>query len=376
MSQVVIKNANVLLPDLTFACTDVVLEDGIIAFVGKTDAPGTDLSGKYLIPGLVDIHTHGAGGGDHLDGDPAATAAILRRMAQVGTTTVLSTIMTQSRENMCKAAENTKLCATRELGARIRGIYLEGPFFSEQYKGAQHPMYLIDPEHDLIDQLQAASGNLLKIVSLAPEKTGALDFIRSRTDVRIFAGHTAADYDTAAAAFDAGARGLTHSFNGMTPLHHRKPGVLAAAMEREQVFCECICDGFHVHKAMVGLLYRQVGAERFCMISDSLRPAGLPDGEYLSGGQPVTVKDGKAHLADGTIAGSTACLLEEVKNLVSWGICDLAHAVYAASAVPARAAGIDDQVGTIEAGKAADLLVLSENLDLQAVYIGGKPWVE
>lgn len=372
MSQTVFKNASVLLPDLTFATTDVVLEDGVIASVGKTDLPGTDLSGHYLIPGLVDIHTHGAGGGDHLDGDPDATAAICKRMAQVGTTTVLSTIMTQSRENMLKAAENTKNCAAKDLGAKIRGIYLEGPFFSEAYKGAQHPMYLIDPEDKLIDDLQAASGNMVKILSMAPEKNGALEFIKNRTDVRIFAGHTAADYDTAAAAFDAGACGLTHTFNGMTPLHHRKPGVLAAAMERDGVFCECICDGFHVHPAMVTLLYRQVGAERFCMISDSLRPAGLPDGEYTSGGQPVTVKNGKAHLADGTIAGSTACLLEEVKNLVNWGVCDLAHAVYAASAVPAKAAGLYDEVGSIEPGKAADLLVLNDDLSLTAVYIGGK----
>lgn len=372
MSKTVLKNANVLLPDLTFVTTDVVLEGEKILSVGKTDLPGTDLSGKYLIPGFVDIHTHGAGGGDHLDGDENATAAICRRMAQVGTTTVLSTIMTQSRENMVRAAENTRICAARDLGAKIRGIYLEGPFFSEQYKGAQHPMYLIDPENKLIDELQSASGNMVKILAMAPEKKGALDFIKNRKDLRIFAGHTAADYDTAAAAFDAGACGLTHTFNGMTPLHHRKPGVIAAATEREHVYCECICDGFHVHPAMVNLLYRQVGAERFCMISDSLRPAGLPDGEYSSGGQPVTVKNGRAHLSDGTIAGSTACLLEEVRNLVDWGVCDLAHAVYAASAIPAKAAGIYEEVGSIETGKAADLLVLNADLSLETVYISGK----
>ena len=372
MSATILKNANVLLPDLTFVTTDVTLEDGKIASVGKTDAPGTDLSGRYLIPGFVDIHTHGCNGGDHLDGEFEATAAICKRMAQVGTTTVLSTIMTQSKENMIKAAENTKICAEQDLGAKIRGIYLEGPFFCEQYKGAQHPMYLIDPENQLIDDLQKASGNMVKILSMAPEKPGALEFIQNRKDVRIFAGHTASDYDTAAAAFDAGACGLTHTFNGMTPLHHRKPGVIAAATERAHVFCECICDGFHVHPAMVNLLYRQVGAERFCMISDSLRPAGLPDGEYLSGGQPVTVKDGKAHLADGTIAGSTACLLEEVQNLVAWGVCDFAHAVYAASAVPAKAAGIYDEIGSIEAGKAADLLVLNADLSLEQVIISGK----
>lgn len=372
MSQTVLKNANVLMPDLTFATTDVVLEDDKIASVGHTELSGRDLTGKYLIPGLVDIHTHGCNGGDHLDGTEEATAAILRRMAQVGTTTVLSTIMTQSRENMVKAAENTRICAAKDLGAKIRGIYLEGPFFSEQYKGAQHPMYLCDPDNGLIDRLQAASGNMVKILSMAPEKTGALEFIKNRTDVRIFAGHTASDYDTAKAAFEAGACGLTHSFNGMTPLHHRKPGVLAAAMEQGHVYCECICDGFHVHPAMVAMLYRQVGADRFCMISDSLRPAGLPDGDYTSGGQPITVRNGKALLTDGTIAGSTAYLLEEVRNLVSWGVCDLAHAVYAASAVPAKAAGIYGEVGSVEAGKAADLLILDSDLSLDTVLISGK----
>ena len=372
MSVTVLKNANVLLPDLTFCATDVVLEGGRIASIGHTDLPGRDLSGKYLIPGLVDIHTHGCNGGDHLDGTEEATAAILRRMAQVGTTTVLSTIMTQSRENMVKAAENTRICAAKDLGARIRGIYLEGPFFSEQYKGAQHPMYLCDPDHSLIDRLQAASGGMVKILSLAPEKPGALEFIQNRTDVRIFAGHTASDYDTARAAFEAGVCGLTHSFNGMTPLHHRKPGVLAAAMEQSHVYCECICDGFHVHPAMVAMLYRQVWEERFCVISDSLRPAGLPDGDDTSGGQPITVRNGKALLTDGTIAGSTAYLLEEVRNLVAWGVCSLEKAVYAASAVPAKAAGIYDEVGSIEEGKAADLLILNDDLSLDAVIISGK----
>ena len=163
MSVTVLKNANVLLPDLTFVTTDVTLENGKIASVGATDAPGTDLSGRYLIPGFVDIHTHGCNGGDHLDGEFEATAAICKRMAQVGTTTVLSTIMTQSKENMIKAAENTRLCAAQDLGAKIRGIYLEGPFFCEQYKGAQHPMYLIDPENQLIDDLQKQGVVFLKL---------------------------------------------------------------------------------------------------------------------------------------------------------------------------------------------------------------------
>lgn len=371
MGKLVLKNANVLTEDFTFQRTDIVMEDGNILSVGKTDLPGEDLQGRYVIPGLVDIHTHGCAGGDHLDGSPENTRAICNWMVRQGTTSLLATIMTQSRQTMIQAAENTARCAAMEFGAPIKGIYLEGPFFSYQYKGAQHPQYLLEPEAELIRQLQEASGGMLRIISLAPELPGAIEFIQNLQGPKAFLGHTASDYDTAVGAYDAGARGLTHTFNGMTPLHHRKPGILAAAMERDDVFCECICDGFHVHPAMVKLLYRQVGRERFCMISDSLRPAGLPDGAYTSGGQDITVRDGKAYLADGTIAGSTACLLQEVRNLVSWGI-RLEDSVYAASAVPATAAGIFDRVGSIAPGKAADLVVLEENLDLYKVFQNGK----
>lgn len=372
MGTQVLKNANILTEDYTFRLTDLVMEDGKILSVGHTDLDGEDLQGRYVIPGLVDIHTHGCAGGDHLDGTQEMTDAIRRWMASQGTTSILATIMTQSRQTMLTAAENTARCARQDRGAHIRGIYLEGPFFSYQYKGAQHPQYLLEPETELIDQLQEASGDMVKILSLAPELSGAIPFIRELKGIRAFLGHTASDYDTALAAFDAGAAGLTHTFNGMTPLHHRKPGILAAAMEREGIFCECICDGFHVHPAMVALLYRQVGRERFCVISDSLRPTGLPDGAYTSGGQDITVKDGKAMLTDGTIAGSTACLLQEVRNLVNWGICSLADSVYAASAVPAKAAGIFDLVGSIAAGKAADLVILESNLDLYKVLLEGK----
>jgi len=372
MSRLVLKNANILTADFTFRRTDLVVEDGKILSIGDTDLPGEDLQGRYVIPGLVDIHTHGCAGGDHLDGQEDKTKAICRWMASQGTTSILATIMTQSRDTMLRAAENTARCATQAMGARIQGIYLEGPFFSYQYKGAQHPQYLLEPERELIDQIQEASGGMVKIVSLAPELPRSIPFIRDLQGIRAFLGHTASDYDTAAAAFEAGAAGLTHTFNGMTPLHHRKPGILAAAMERDGVFCECICDGFHVHPAMVGLLYRQVGRERFCMISDSLRPTGLPDGAYTSGGQDITVRDGKALLSDGTIAGSTACLLQEVRNLVAWGVCSLEDSVYAASAVPATAAGIFDRVGSIAPGKAADLLILEPDLGLSRVLIGGQ----
>jgi N-acetylglucosamine-6-phosphate deacetylase len=294
-------------------------------------------------------------------------------MAQHGTTSLLATIMTQSPDVMLKAAENVAQYSNDPECAHIRGIYLEGPFFCDQYKGAQHPQHLRLPEQSFLDKLQKASNHQVKALSLAPELPGAIDFIRQQKQMKIFMGHTASDYATAVAAIEAGATGLTHSFNAMTPLHHRKPGILAAAMEAPSVFCECICDGFHVHPAMVALLYRQVGRERFCMISDSLRPTGLSDGAYTSGGLPITVSDGKAYLENGTIAGSTSYLLDEVRNLVRWGICSVEDSLYAASAVPAKAVGIYDTVGSIAPGKAADLLVLDKNLQLQQVYIAGKP---
>lgn len=370
MAERVLKNARVLTEEGSFVLTDLVIREGVILSVGKTEACGEDLQGRYVIPGLVDIHTHGCAGGDHLDGTLEKTQAICRRMAEVGTTTVLATVMTQSRENMLQAVRNAAEYAARRDGARIRGVYLEGPFFCDTYRGAQHPDHLLEPEAAFIAQLQEACGGLVRILSLAPEKEGALSLIPQVAPIRVFLGHTASDYETAKAAFAAGATGLTHAFNGMAPMHHRKPGALGAAMETDGIFCECICDGFHVHPAMVGLLYRQVGRERFCVISDSLRPAGLPDGRYESGGQPVTVKDGKAYLDSGTIAGSTTCLLDEVRNLVSWGICTLADAAYAASTVPAKAAGIFDTVGSITPGKVADLLILEEDLSLREVILG------
>lgn len=372
MSTRILKNANVLTEEGKFLLMDVVIENGEIASVSRTAMEGEDLSGAYLIPGLVDIHTHGCAGGDHLDGDPEKTKAICRHMASVGTTTVLSTIMTQSKETMLRAAENTAKCRGKTGGAHLRGIYLEGPFFSEKYRGAQHPDYLMDADADFFRALQEASGNMVKIMSMAPERPGVLDLIPQMGDVKAFIGHTGADYDTAKAAIEAGACGLTHTFNAMTPLHHRAPGVIPAAMESEGVICECICDGFHVHPAMVKLLFDHVGEDRFCVISDSLRPAGLPDGEYDSAGQTVTVKAGKAYLAGGVIAGSTTCLLDEVRNLTAWGVMPLETAVYCASAVPAKAAGIYDRCGSIAPGKSADLLILNADLSLRETILGAE----
>ena len=365
----ILKNGRVLTERAIFEETDVVVEDGKIVSVGKTAAPGEDVSGAYVVPGLIDLHTHGVYGFDHLDGDPEATAKMRRFYAAQGTTGILATVMTAPGETMRRAVENAMKTRPGD-GATIFGIYLEGPFFSSLRNGAQLPDALRLPDPVFLDELISASGRSVKIVSLAPELPGALDLIRTRKDVSFFLGHTAADYETARQAIDAGAKGVTHTFNQMEPFHHRAPGLIGAAVE-SSVFCECITDGLHVHPSAVRLLFQAIGRERFVSITDSLRPTGLPDGEYVSGGQKVDVKDGLARLKSGVIAGSTLTMLQGVRNLIRFGL-RIEDAFYVSTATPAKAAGVFDEVGSITVGKRADLLVLDRELALKTVVIGGE----
>lgn len=368
----ILKNGTVLTEDFKFVNTDIQIENGIITHIGNIKADVMDLKGDYVVPGLVDIHTHGAAGADHLDGTPDSTAVICEFLAKHGTTSILATVMTQSRDMMVRACKNAAEFKTDKKAAHIRGIYLEGPFFSYDFKGAQYPDYLCEPDISFLDEIQKTTKNAVKIISIAPELKGALDFIKNVKDVKIFMGHTAADYETAKKAINAGACGLTHTFNAMKGLHHREPNIIGAAIESENVICECICDGFHVHPSIIKLLYRAVGSERFAIISDSIQTTGLTDGTYTSGGQTVTVKCGRSFLTNSTIAGSNVTMLDAVRNIVKWNIMPLENAVYAASAVPAKAAGIFDKVGSISVGKSADILILSKDLKLKKVLIDGE----
>lgn len=364
----ILKNGTVLTDDAVFRKTDLRIENGIIASLGETMEEGVDLCGAYVVPGFIDIHTHGCVGYDHLDGCAEASEEMCRYYAKCGTTSVLATIMTEEPGRMLRAAENAAHFKT-ENGAKISGIYLEGPFFSDAYRGAQNSNYLRDPDPAFLSEIDAASDHTLRIVSLAPERKGALDMIE-RGGFSFFLGHTGADYETASEAYHRGAKGLTHTFNAMTPFHHRAPGVIGAALESAS-FTECITDGLHVHPSAVRMLFASVGRERFVSITDSIRPAGLPDGTYESGSQAVTLSGGLARLSDGTIAGSVSTMANGVKNMVKFGI-PLEDAVYVSTATPARAAGIFDKTGSITIGKSADLVVLNDDLTVQSVWIGGK----
>lgn len=365
-----LKNGTVLTNDFQFKKIDVAVACGKISRTAD-NSDAIDCTDCFIVPGLIDIHTHGALGYDGLDPSFEACEELSKYYAQNGVTTFLANVMTQSRENMLAAVKNIADAKKRGIsGASIGGIYMEGPYFSDKYKGAQNPDYLRRASTEEFDEFSAACGGIIKVISIAPEKEGALDFIRKKKEeVRIFIGHTDADFDAADTAISAGASGLTHTFNGMRGFHHRTPNAVGAALYR-QIFCECICDGFHLSPAAVMLIYRTVGADRLVLISDSIRPAGLPDGEYDSGGQPVTVKNGEAYLADGTIAGSSARLLDCVKKAIGFGIKP-EDAFRAATLNPAKAAGLDACIGSITPGKNADLLILNKDYSIKNVIING-----
>ena len=334
--------------------TDGRFISGSIEFDQKIRSilPGKDekADGAYIIPGLIDIHTHAAMGADASDGDPEGMLAMSRYYAAGGVTSWCPTTMTLKEPELTKAMQVIRDFRRPEDGAKAAGVNLEGPFVSYEKRGAQNPDNIALPDIGMLERLNEASGGLVRLITLAPELDGTMDFIRQ--------------------AYGAGASHTTHLFNAMPSLHHRNPGLIAAAFDCG-ASAELICDGFHVHPAMVRMAW-QIFEERIVLISDSLRCAGMPDGEYSLGGQPVSMKDGKATLSGtDTLAGSSIHLMEGLRRAVKFGI-PLRDAVRAATEIPARVIGIDSETGSISPGKAADLLLLDEQLNVLAVYVDGK----
>ena len=337
--------------------------------IGRIDGPADlDAGGCYVIPGLVDIHTHGAMGEDFSDGKPEGLPKMAEYYAAHGVTSYLATTMTLQEPVLKTAMEVIRGAKRPENGAKCAGIHLEGPFLGYAKRGAQAAENLHRPDAALFHRLNEASGGRVKLVTVACEEEGAIPFIRELSQVcTVSLGHTTADYDTAMAGFQAGATHATHLYNGMPSFLHRAPGVIGAAFDAG-ASVELICDGLHIHPSVIRVTSRIFG-ERLNLISDSLRCAGMPDGDYELGGQPIVVKNHKATLLDGTLAGSSISLLDAVRNVVRFGL-SLEAAVYAASTAPAQAVGLD--AGVIAQGRCADLLVLDENLALKAVFVDGQ----
>ena len=364
----VIRNAKVLIGK-KFVDADLTFED-TITYIGAAEGSEEvlDAGGCYVLPGLVDIHTHGAVGEDFSDGRREGLQPMADYYAAHGVTSVLATTMTLGEEELTGAIQTLRDFWPAG-GTKLAGIHLEGPFLCYERRGAQAPEHLHKPDLDLFQRLNEASGNRVKLVTVACEEEGAMDFIHEVSKIcAVSLGHTCADYDTAIKAFEAGAGHVTHLYNGMNPLHHREPGVIGAALD-SGASVELISDGLHIHPAVVRATYRMFG-DKLNLISDSLRCAGMPDGDYELGGQPIQVRDRRATLTGtDTLAGSSISLLDGVRRAVEFGI-PLEDAAYAASTAPAKAAGLAD-IGSIEVGKCADLIILNDKLELQAVFVDG-----
>ena len=368
------KNAVILGQDFTFQKGGFTVENGVFSSFEETDE-GIDLEGQYVIPGLIDVHFHGNSGEDFSVTDFEGLKRIASYLARNGVTSFAPASMTMPEEVLEKAYRNAAKfsAAAIEGTARIIGINMEGPFFSREKKGAQAEEYLMLPDVDMVERLNATSEGLLKIVCIAPELPGAIEFIEKISPrFTVSLAHTAADYDTAKKAIEAGAKQVTHLFNAMPPLLHRQPGVIGAAAEADQVMAELICDGVHVHESAVRAAFSVFSPDRIILISDALSCLGMAEGVYESGGQKIFMKNGAAVLSDGvTFAGSTTGLFEGMRRAISFGV-KAEHAIKAASANPAKAVGAFDRVGSIAVGKQADFIICNKDFAMESCYIGGR----
>ena len=350
--------------------------DGAVISSESTGETVIDASGCYVIPGLVDVHFHGCVGEDFSDATPEGLQAMADYELSEGVAYICPAGMTLPEEQLSPICKNAAAHKEKQAdGAELVGLHLEGPFLSSAKKGAQNSDFLHDPDIPMLRRLQSDAKGLVKLVTVAPEQPGAMEFIRTATaeGIHVSVGHTIADYDTASAAFAAGADHATHLYNGMPPLHHREPGVIGAARDDEKVMPEIICDGIHVHGSVIRATFAMFGAERMILISDSLRATGMPDGEYPFGGQMIEVHGNRATLLGHpeTLAGSVTSLMGCMRQAVKFGI-PLADAVRAASYNPAKSIGMENRFGSLEKGKDATCVLLDkETLAIQKIIFRG-----
>ncbi|WP_311537714.1 N-acetylglucosamine-6-phosphate deacetylase [uncultured Anaerococcus sp.] len=364
-----------------FILEDRILEDyfmevadGKIVGFSKKEPDSYEDLGEIVAPGLVDTHIHGYHGKDIMNAERGALNVISKGLLECGVTSFLPTTLTDSKERTDAACKVVGEEYKDVEGAKIRGIFLEGPFFTEKYKGAQNPAYMSDPKIEYLKEWKDLSDGLVNKIAIAPERDGAIDFIKEANamGVRVALGHSDASYDQAVEAVDAGANIFVHTYNGMSGLHHREPGMVGAAMNTDAI-SELICDGHHVNPHAANVLMNAKGRDHIALITDCMSAGGMADGDYMLGDFPVKVEKGTARLKDsGSLAGSILKLKDAIKNVVDWDIADVFEAVQMASLVPAKSVGIDDVCGKLKEGYAADFIVLDYDMNLEKTFLDGK----
>lgn len=347
------------------------IENGVItSFRDEGENDKISMQGLLALPGFIDIHTHGGSGADACDRKEEALETLSRHYARHGVTSFCPTTMTLPVSQLKEIFESIESFKGKEPAAYIQGINMEGPYVSKNKCGAQNPDYIALPDAE--EFLELTKISKVSLVDVAPETEGAFEFAEKVSSQCVCSiAHTDADYETAKEAMKHGFSHVTHFYNAMSGLSHRAPGVVGAVFEDSKTTAELICDGFHLSPAAVRIAFKVLGADRCVAISDSLSSADFPDGEYMLGGQKVIVKDGHAHLENGTIAGSTANLFDEFRNLLSFGI-DFTTALKACSENPAKVIGAFDRCGSLEEGKNADIIFVDSELNLKHVFIKGK----
>ena len=372
-----LKNVKVYIKNVGIVKTNIGIENGRIAYIGSEGniEPIFETDG-IVVPGFIDEHIHGAGGADAMDGTVEALQTISEFLAREGTTGFLATTMTQSPENITNALKAVKKVREKGeyKGAEVLGVHLEGPFISPKHVGAQPLEYVATPDAELFDKYNEASGNSIKIVTLAPEVEGGLGLVKHLSNIGVVAsvGHTGGKYADVVNAVAAGATNVTHTYNAQTGLHHREAGVVGAAMLLDELNCEMICDTIHVSVPAIKLVIKNKPHDKYTLITDAMRAKGMPDGKSELGGQDVFVNNGEARLADGTLAGSVLKMNVAVKNLVEKAGVPFTDAIDFATYNPAKNIGVLNERGTIEVGKRADLTVLNSDFEVLYTLVNGK----